>query len=383
MIIVYVFFHLFQEKIAQSKSVFSKNSDQYALQLIMIGLLSLLFSGLMYWILKLPILVEFAWDRLNLSFIFGVSLLLVGLIELLFRFPWLKILTASLLISLAVGFHFQNTMSFKRDWETFQNFFWQLTWRAPDLKKGTVVMTTNFPLNYYSDNSLTAPLNWTYDPESKNAQLNYLLYFTDVRLMSQRLTSLSKNQEINQPYRSFSFEGNTNNALIIKFSPPGCLQVLDPIYANSGIIPNLTQLETDSISISNMDQIISNPPISKRPPLELLPNEPEHNWCYYFEKADLARQSGDWQTIIDLEIEAKTHALQPRNPSEWLPFIEAYIRSGKMEDAVSLTNLSIQAADKYLSGICYTWQRILKDPMVNEQIRNRLIRLEAEYNCPH
>ena len=383
MLIVFVFFHLFQEKPAHSKSVFSKNTDQYALQLIMIGLLSIILSGIMYWILKLPILVEFAWDRLNLSFIFGVSLLMVGLIELLFRLQWLKILTASLLIGLAVGFHFQNTMSFKRDWETFQNFFWQLTWRAPDLKKGTVLMTTNFPLHYYSDNSLSAPLNWTYDPESKTAQLGYLFYFTDVRLKSQRLTALSKNQEIQQPFRSFSFEGNTNNALVLKFSPPGCLQVLDPVYANSGILPNLTQLEADSIPLSNLDQIISNPPVPKRPPRELLPNEPEHNWCYYFEKADLARQSGDWQTIINLGIESKNHSLQPRNPSEWLPFIEANIRSGKMEDAASLAKLSIQTADKYLSGLCYTWQRIIKDPMINEQIRNQLISIEAEYNCPH
>ena len=382
-IIIFVFFHLFQEKPTRSNLVFSRNTDLYALQLIVIGLLSILSSGLMYWILKLPILVDFAWDRLNLSFIFGVSLLMVGLIELLFRLPWLKILTASLLIGLAVGFHFQNTMSFKRDWETFQSFFWQLTWRAPDLKKGTVLMTTNFPLHYYSDNSLTAPLNWTYDPESKTAQLNYLFYFTDVRLKSQRLTALSKNQKIQQPFRSFSFEGNTNDALVLKFSPPGCLQVLDPVYANSGILPNLTQLEADSIPLSNLDQIISDPPVSKQPPRELLPNEPEHNWCYYFEKADLARQSGDWQTIINQGTEAKNHSLQPRNPSEWLPFIEANIRSGKMEDAAYLAKLSIQTADKYLSGLCYTWQRILKDPMINEQIRNQLISIEAEYNCPH
>ena len=380
---IFIFFELFQEKSAKLKMDFSLHIDPYALHLILIGFFSILLSGFMYWILKLPILVEFAWDRLNLSFIFGVSMLMVGLIELIFRLPWLKILTASLLIGLAVGFHFQNTMTFKRDWETFQSFFWQLTWRAPDLKKGTVLMTTNFPLHYYSDNSLTAPLNWTYDPESKTAQLNYLFYFTDVRLKSQRLKVLAKDQTIEQPYRSFFFEGNSNNALVLKFSPPGCLQILDPVYANSGILPNLTQLEADSIPLSNLNQIISNPPISKRPPHELLPNEPDHNWCYYYEKADLARQSEDWQTIINLGIEAKNHSLLPRIPSEWLPFIEADIRLGKMEDALSLAKLSVQTSDKYLSGLCYTWQRIIKDPLINQQIRNQLISIKAEYNCLH
>jgi len=380
--LISVFFLFFQEKPTNRKLIFSANNYQYSVQLILIGMLSIFLSGFMYWILRLPILVEFAWDRLNLSFIFGVSLLMIGLIEFLIRIPWLKVFTASLLIGLAVGFHFQNTMSFKRDWETFQSFFWQLTWRAPDLKKGTVIMTTNFPLHYYSDNSLTAPLNWTYDPESKSSQLNYLFYFTDVRLKSQRLTALIKNQEIQQPFRSFYFEGNTNDSLVIKYSPPGCLQVLDPVYANSGILPNLTQLESDSIPLSNLAQVISNPLQSRRPPRELLPNEPDHSWCYYFEKADLARQTGDWQIIIDLGIEAKNNSLQPRNPSEWLPFMEAYIRTGDMEEAAYLAKRSIQAADKYLPGLCYTWQRIQKDPNINEQINNQINNLEAEYNCP-
>jgi hypothetical protein len=381
-IIIFVFFRIFHEESTRLESNDLVKTDHYAMQLIIIGLFSIFLSGIMYWVLKLPVSLEFAWDRLNLSFVFGVSLLMVGLMEWLLRLPWLKLLTASLLISLAVGFHFQNTMSFKRDWENFQDFFWQLSWRAPDLKKGTVIMTTNFPLNYYSDNSLTAPLNWTYDTENKTAKLNFLFYFTDVRLKSQRLTSLLKNQTIQQPYRSFSFEGNTNNALVLKFAPPGCLQILDPIFANAGILPNLTQLEADSIQISNLDQIISNPPFLKNPPSELLPNEPNHDWCYYFEKADLARQSGDWQTIINLGMDAKNRSLKPRNPSEWLPFIEANIRLEKIEEATSLANLSLQTSDKYLPGLCYTWDRIMNDPMVAEKTRNALISLKAEYNCP-
>jgi hypothetical protein len=169
---------------------------------------------------------------------------------------------------------------------------------------------------------------------------------------------------------------------VLKFAPPGCLQILDPIFANAGILPNLTQLEADSIQISNLDQIISNPPFHKIPPRELLPNEPDHDWCYYFEKADLARQSGDWQTIINLGLDAKNRSLKPRNQSEWLPFIEANIRLGKIEEAASLSKLSLQTADKYLPGLCYTWDRIMNDPMVAEKTRNALISLKAEYNCP-
>jgi len=352
----------------------------YPIFLIAVGVFAILMPALMYWILKLPILVEFAWDRLNLSFAFGVSLLFTGLIESFQKISWLKISIVTLLVSLAIGFHFQNGMSYKRDWETFQEFFWQLTWRAPDLQKGTVILTTNFPLRYYSDNSLTAPLNWAYDPDNKSAQLNYLFYFTDVRLESKRLSSLSKNQPIQQPYRSFFFEGNTNQSLVIKYSPPGCLQVLDLEYANSGILPNLTQLEADAIKLSNLSQIITEPNVEKKPPVELFTKPPVQNWCYFFEKADLARQSKDWEKVIKLGSEAYEQNLTPRNPSEWLPFIEAYTRTDDFQKAKSLIDTSI-TDKKYLSGICYTMKRISKDTQINESTRKQIQQWEAEYNC--
>jgi hypothetical protein len=81
-------------------------------------------------------------------------------------------------------------------------------------------------------------------------------------------------------------------------------------------------------------------------------------------------------------MDAKNRSFKPRNPSEWLPFIEANIRLGKIEEATSLAKLSLQTADKYLPGLCYTWDRIMNDPMIDEKTRNGLISLKAEYNCP-
>ena len=380
LLITSIFFFILQKKKHTKKEFWLINKQ--SIQFICIGLLSILLSGSVYWLLKLPIQVEFAWDRLNLSFAFGVSLLLAGMIEYLMRLPWLKIFMISLLTSLAVGFHYQNTMSFKRDWESFQNFFWQLTWRAPDLKLGTVILTTNFPLQYYSDNTLTAPLNWTYDPKSKSHQLQYLFYFTDVRLASQRLSELQKDVSIEQPYRTFYFEGNTNNALVVKYSPPACLQILDPIFANAGIIPNLTQLEADEIPLSNITQIKTDSDNNSVPPQELLPIEPIHGWCYFFEKADLARQMGNWQTIFNLGVEAESKGLEPRNSSEWLPFMEAYVRFGQWDTVSEIVKSSLNASENYLPGICYTWVRISNDNSIRQEISIKLKDLQAEYNCP-
>lgn len=377
---LWVFLWNLSKKFKSENQAYKSNSAEYSISLFLVGALAIFFPALMYWSLKMPILVEFAWDRLNLSFIFGVSILMAGLIEFICKATRLKVTIVAILVSLAIGFHFQNGMAFKRDWENFQNFFWQLTWRAPNLEKGTVILTTNFPLRFYSDNSLTAPLNWTYDAENRTSQLNYLFYYTDVRLMSRRLKSLAKNQPIQQPFRSFFFEGNTNQSLVIRYTPPGCLQVLDQEYTNSGILPNLTQLETEAIPLSNLSQIITDADTSKMPPTEIIGPEPPHDWCFYFEKADLTRQTKDWHGIILLAEEAKVKNLWPRNPSDWLPFIEAYIRSGDLENAKSLMDSSLRD-EKYLSGICLTMNRISKDSGLSRPLKERIRELEADYNC--
>ncbi len=251
-----------------------------------------------------------------------------------------------------------NAMDFKHDWDTFKDFFWQLSWRIPDLEENTIVLTTNFPLKYYSDNSLTAPLNWTYAPESADEKLAYVFYYSDVRLKVGRLQALEKDLPVHQWYRSFSFDGNTSDTVVIRYDPRGCVQVLDNVYANAGIIPNLSSLEADGIPLSNLDRIITDPAVEKFPPFEIVGEEIPRGWCYYFEKADLARQTQDWDKVIALREQAQAQDLYPRNPSEWLPFIEAYIQTGHWENAMQLMQASLDVEMKYKNGILYTWQRL-------------------------
>jgi hypothetical protein len=100
------------------------------------------------------------------------------------------------------------------------------------------------------------------------------------------------------------------------------VQVLDNVYANAGIIPNLSFLEAEQIPLSNLDRIIADPQETKYPPVEIVGDEIDHGWCYYFEKADLARQVGNWDTVLALKSQADTLGLSPRIPSEWLPFLK-------------------------------------------------------------
>jgi hypothetical protein len=64
--------------------------------------------------------------------------------------------------------------------------------------------------------------------------------------------------------------------------------------------------------------------------------EPIHGWCYFYQKAELARQVGDWETVSALSVESASQNLIPADPVEWTPFLQAYAVLGETEKVESL-----------------------------------------------
>ena len=44
----------------------------------------------------------------------------------------------------------------------------------------------------------------------------------------------------------------------------------------------------------------------------------------FYQKAELARQQGDWQQVAQLGDEAQKLGLHPGDQIEWMPFLQAY-----------------------------------------------------------
>ena len=82
----------------------------------------------------------------------------------------------ALFFALAAGRQFLWSNEFRRDWKQQKDLFWQMTWRAPALKKNTTVLM-NEELNYYADNSLSAALNWIYAPDNHSGVMDYVLFY--------------------------------------------------------------------------------------------------------------------------------------------------------------------------------------------------------------
>src|SRR5271157_5003818 len=274
----------------------------FAVSAIIIGFVGILLGRVPSFAAGLPLTLQSSYDRFMISMILGACLFATGLIDLLIKNNLAKTYVFALLIALGIGQQFFNANIFRRDWSRQQDIYWELAWRIPALKPNTAILTDFVPIDYETDLSFTAPLNWMYAPDFHGGDLPYAMIYVNERLGSRLLSNLKPGTAIELPYRTVTFHGSTSQAIVIYAPQNGCLRVLDPVYANVQTynkFPSLSPL----IPLSDPSRIITTAPPQTltNPPF---PNEPSHTWCYFYEQAELARQIGDWNKVADLGREA-------------------------------------------------------------------------------
>ena len=126
-------------------------------------------------------------------------------------------------------------------------------------------------------------------------------------------------------------------------------------------MPILPRTAAKALELSNLEQIIPNPAQTVALP-SIFGLEPSHTWCYYFEKADLARQTDNWAQVAEIGDQAFAIPYLPDDISEYLPFVEAYARTGRWEDARDLTRKTAEAMPILKPALCAIWQRVEMDP---------------------
>lgn len=347
---------------------------------VLIGLFSLLAAGWPFWLTRLTVGLDYPTDRFTFPFMLGSSLLLAGLFHLLpLRWEWPRLVLLGIALSLAVGTHFENANAFRRSWNTQRSLFWQLAWRVPSLEPGTTVLANDLPVPFCSDNSLTSPLNWMYAPESASQEMPYMLYYPTVRL-ELGLKDLKPGLPIRQDYLATTFTGSTSQVIAIHYEPPACLRVLDgEIEPLNKMIPELMRA---SASLSSAEWIH---PVGEesaaRPPAGIFGAEPAHQWCYYFEKADLARQLGDWNTVAALGDQAFNLGDYPNDPTERMPFIEGYAQVGNWDRAQELTRESAAITPLMQPLLCRLWERIEADAPADTEKSGAAAAMQAELGC--
>lgn len=338
----------------------------FSISLIFIGIAGILLGRLPSLVAGLPLTLQSSYDRFMISMMIGGSLFAVGVIETLMRNQRLKVFAFAALISLGIGQQFFNANIFRRDWEKQAEIYWQMAWRMPGLEPNTVLLTNEMPIDYETDLSFTAPINWMYAPNYTRSNLPYILLYTEKRLGGSTLPSLELGTEIAYQYRTVDFRSSTSNVVAIYMPANGCLRVLDPSRGDGQTYANLSAHLTDAIPLSDPYRIIVQP---DRPAKPAFFPEPAHGWCYYYTKAELAQQQGEYQQVVSLAKEAASLGYNPQDENEWLVFIEAYALTGDVQTAQQLSSTALASDERVQRGICTVWRHIQESDQNGNEIK--------------
>jgi hypothetical protein len=208
-------------------------------------------------------------------------------------------------------------------------FWWQAAWRIPHLRTNTTLVA-NYPVTtIQEDYFVWGPANLIYYPEGMARGQIRVPVSAVVLNRDAQLKILVEAPAENDNRRSIRSTIDYRNILILSMPSPGsCVQVIQ------GSAPELSPFEEDRVMVvapfSDTD-LIDLDAADHVPPGVVFGPEPPHGWCYYYEKADLARQRGEWAEVVRLGDEAMQAKLVPQDDIEWMPFLQAYARAGDAE----------------------------------------------------
>ena len=320
-----------------------------------LGMLWTLLGPLPVWLIDRQSLLGLQSGRFALAALPGMALLIVAILEAFTPRRLAKIILLAALIGAASGYHLRVAVTYYRSSLSQNSFFWQLYWRAPGLQPGTALLSADELFLYMGRRPTGIALNLLYPQPFGTTQAGYwfLELFHDVGPLE--VPRLKRDKPFNNSFRTFQFSGSSLNSLVIFYKPGAgrCLWVLSP---DDDTLPELPEITRQALPVANLSRIQPQPADPAGPPVELFGPEPEHTWCYYYQKAELARQQGQWQAILELENQASERKLNPGNPYEFLPFIEAQARSGNWQPAAQLTEIAWQANPDLAPRFCRAWE---------------------------
>ncbi|MBX3003685.1 MAG: hypothetical protein KF828_06980 [Anaerolineales bacterium] len=281
------------------------------------------------------------YNRFSFPSAMAVAIVL-AFIGLSFRSRYVQMAFFALLLFISVATHYANGVRFAQEWEDTQRFWQQLTWRIPNLEDGTM-LTGRRVAPIYEDYYLWSPLNLLYRPFQGQIVLSAEV------LNSETVQNISAGVPFEKNRRSLYLVYDFSKTLV--FSQPtrqACLRVLnadqielstqdDPLVALAAPYSMIGQVQAEGAADERMFARLFGPA------------QATQDWCYVYQKADLARQQGDWAAVAAYGQQAAAAELAPADAIEWMPFVQAYAYQGELAQAAEL-------AERIGTTPYYAWQ---------------------------
>ena len=291
-------------------------------------------SGLIVVILANRLVTYPLYSRYGMVSATGAIMALVAALALISERRVQIALTAFLLFSAAFT-HYANGAQNAQSAKNMRTFWWQVSWRVPQFVQGATIVV-NYPNSGNREESfIWGPANHIYypykiKPDSIQAGVYAILLDHDavVKILTRERQVFRKRIIVS------TFKNYRNFVILTQPTSFSCVQIID------GASPEYSRYEIDPIMVagpySELEHIALAEPF-KTPPQFLFGSEPEHGWCYYYEKAAYARQKGNWKEVMDIGQQAFNQRYFPSDLIEWMPFLQAYAQAG---DVTRLTELA-------------------------------------------
>ena len=283
------------------------------------------------------------YSRYTLASSVGVAILFSVIIDRI-SLRSLKVAVTSFFVLIAVLTHHGNAMRVVSETEATRNFWWQVAWRAPQIKEGTTLIASYPGSPLSEDYFVWGPANLIYYPDQQDgAELRVKL--PAAVLAENVVLQIMTNGGVETPLRRGNYlERDFGNVLVlIQTSPNGCVRFIN------GEVPELSPNDQQRLLLvapySRLENVIVEGDF-RTPPAIVFNEEPAHDWCFYYQKADLARQRGEWEQIPLLLQEALDNGHYPEDGLEWMPFLQASAVLGDVDQVRGTAKLI--ATDKFL-----------------------------------
>jgi len=269
-------------------------------------------------------------------------------------------------IAVAVMTHYGNAVKAVNETLATRNFWWQVAWRAPQIQPGVTLIASYPGSSLSEDYFIWGPANLIYYPEKQEAnpveiQIPAAVLTDDVVL------EISTNGGVETPLRRGNYlERDFGNVLVmIQSRSNGCVRIIN------GDVPELSPSDQHRLLLiapySRLENVVTEGEF-QTPPEVVFGQEPEHDWCFYYQKADLARQRGEWEQIPDLLKEALDHGYYPEDGLEWMPFLQANAVLGNVDKMRSTAKLV--TTDKFLRlQVCGIMTDFMKKETLNDEVK--------------
>jgi len=343
----------------------ARADDGWGREAVLAGILALCAGALPYVIPNLSITLHAADDRFILPMMLGACLLVAGSARVLLGSRRRLGFAAAAIAALAVGFHSINSRIYADQWAKTRSLIWQFCWRVPaveekaaflkDMPPGTTIVVPEY------HNTWSLALDLPYPRTSDRGFSGLSLRVFPIGSYYRRTglwpdTPLRYEQSQGGPFTS-----SVARSAVMWTSPSGCLWLLDSLRDET---PEADPFTRAAQPLSHLDAVVLRDTGTRapRPPSEVFGPEPAHRWYYYFQKVCLARQFGEWQQALALADSARGRSLTPKDPCEWLPFIETYLVTGRFEDARLLVTKVARARSDARSALIQLLERVRTSP---------------------